>query len=143
MEKDEFATRKQALALKELGFNEHCLATWEKDIKYPQRWDWDFELRNSTNQEDEVECTAPLKQQVFRWFREKYKIQGYIYSSTVRGNTEGTKQFTGYVWNINGIDKPFISTDARDELHDTYDEAEDACIDKLIEIFKQQTNDKD
>jgi len=77
---------------------------------------------------------------VLRWFREKYNIQGYIYSSTVRGNSEKTKQFTGYIWNINGIDMPFISTDARDELHDTYEEAELACLDKLIEIAKNKNN---
>lgn len=75
---------------------------------------------------------------VLRWFREKHNIQGYIYSSTVRGTTEKTKQFTGYIWNINGIDMPFLSTDARDELHDTYEEAELACLDKLIEIVKNK-----
>jgi len=31
---------------------------------------------------------------------------------------------------------PFISTDARDELHDTYEEAELYCLRKLIEIVK-------
>lgn len=130
MEKDEFATRKQALALKELGFNEHCLATWEKDIKYPQRWDWDFELRNSTNQEDEVECTAPLKQQVFRWFREKYNLWSFIHPEVY------SKEWNYHV-------QEWSNTEHWGELWqgdswDTYEEAENACIDKLIEIAKQQ-----
>jgi len=127
MEKDEFVTRKQALALKELGFDEHCLATWEKDIKYPQRWDWDFELRNSTNQEDEVECTAPLKQQVFRWFREKYELYYRI---------SGVKQ-SQYHYSIDYQYKDgkwgMMAGDVT-----TYEEAENACIDKLIEIANSQ-----
>jgi hypothetical protein len=137
----EFVTYKQALALKELGFNN---TPWFGN--QASLYDVNSEHTMYTNYGvmysglSDGYIPAPLKQQVFRWFREKYEIQGYIYSSTVRGNTEGTKQFTGYVWNINGIDKPFISTDARDELHDTYEEAENACIDKLIEIAKQQDN---
>lgn len=129
MEKDEFATRKQALALKELGFNEHCLATWEKDIKYPQRWDWDFELRNSTNQEDEVECTAPLKQQVFRWFRDKHEWYANL-SSWLHEEEIGTyHEFEIYGANQYAHGSvPFK----------TYEEAENACIDKLIEISKEQ-----
>lgn len=130
---NEFVTYEQAIALKELGFNEKCIAYFNES---------DILLKKNVELQDlhPIHTLAPLKQQVFRWFREKYNIQGYIYSSTVRGNKEGTKQFTGYVWNINGINMPFISTDPRDELHDTYEEAENACIDKLIEIAKQQDN---
>ena len=138
MEK-EFAPYELAVKLKDLGFNEPCFGfyledgTWtpasysRKGIVYPSNTDllpgW---------------YTALLFQQAFRWIREKYNIQGYIYSSTVRGNSEKTKQFTGYIWNINGIDMPFLSTDARDELHDTYEEAEVACLNKLIEIIENQ-----
>jgi hypothetical protein len=121
MEK-EFIPYEQALALKELGFNEPCFA-WYGPTGIFNDW-------------DKTDTIAPLYQQAFRWFREKHNIQGYIYSSTVRGNVEKTKQFTGYIWNINGIDIPFLSTDARDELHDTYEEAELECLKKLIEIVK-------
>ena len=118
----EFIQYEQALALKELGFNEPCFA-WYGPTGIFNDW-------------DKTDTIAPLYQQAFRWFREKHNIQGYIYSSTVRGNVEKTKQFTGYIWNINGIDIPFLSTDARDELHDTYEEAELECLKKLIEIVK-------
>ena len=127
--KNEFIPYEQALALKELGFNEPCLACADKEDHY-LKGDIRFNL---------AYCVyTPLFQQAFRWFREKYNIQGYIYSSTVRGNVEKTKQFTGYIWNINGIDMPFLSTDARDELHDTYEEAEQACLLELIEIVKKK-----
>jgi hypothetical protein len=136
MEK-ELVTFEQALALQELGFDEECIfVNVIENGKFAGIYTpTDY---NDFPEQIELEINVPLKQQVFRWFREKYNIQGYIYSSTVRGNKEGTKQFTGYVWNINGIDMPFISTDAIDELHDTYEEAENDCIDKLIEIAKKQ-----
>jgi len=130
----EFVKYEQALALKELGFDEPCFGYWNTNNN-------ELFLDNSNNRtsnDDDRWGSAPLYQQAFRWFREKYNIQGYIYSSTVRGNAEKTKQFTGYIWNINGIDTPFLSTDARDELHDTYEEAESACLDKLIEIIKNK-----
>jgi hypothetical protein len=130
----EFIDYEQALALKELGFDEPCFR-W-----YDERWGDDLQQDKFNTNKDlfmtDLDCSAPLYQQAFRWFREKHDIQGYIYSSTVRGNVEKTKQFTGYIWNINGIDMPFLSTDARDELHDTYEEAEQACLIKLIEIVK-------
>jgi hypothetical protein len=128
----EFITYEQALALKELGFDEPCMAWYDTrkpdvslNTSHYHSGKWNY-LENAVS--------LPLYQQAFRWFRENHDIQGYIYSSTVRGNVEKTKQFTGYIWNINGIDMPFLSTDARDELHDTYEEAESACLDKLIEI---------
>ena len=138
--KNEFIPYEQALALKELGFDEPCLAFWDgknTDAFYFNN------IRDASGdytpfqKHDRLKWFgAPLFQQAFRWFREKHNIQGYIYSSTVRGNVEKTKQFTGYIWNINGIDIPFLSTDARDELHDTYEEAELACLIKLIELVK-------
>ena len=129
----EFISYEQALALKELGFDEPCFGYYNID---PQLKTPAFNMVKPF--EHEWCLPTPTYSQAFRWFRQKYNIQGYIYSSTVRGNSEKTKQFTGYIWNINGIDMPFISTDARDELHDTYEEAEVACLNKIIEICKEK-----
>jgi hypothetical protein len=135
-----------ALMLKELGFDEPCFGNYRKvQVTYAKTGDSSNSLpyldimqftMNYNEHNSEYDASAPTFSQAFRFFREKYNIQGYIYSSTVRGNAEKTKQFTGYIWNINGIDMPFISTDARDELHDTYEEAELACLIKLIELVK-------
>jgi hypothetical protein len=137
----EFIPYDQALALKELGFDEPCFGYYYtlngKDWNFAEKTEYS-RLDDEMNIGGKFTISAPLYQQAFRWFREKHNIQGYIYSSTVRGNVEKTKQFTGYIWNINGIDIPFLSTDARDELHDTYEEAELACLIKLIEICKKQ-----
>ena len=140
--KNEFIPYEQALALKELGFDEPCLAFYWITGKFYITAEYHnyvgFHKQNQLGDYNYDSISAPTFSQAFRWFREKYNIQGYIYSSTVRGNAEKTKQFTGYIWNINGIDMPFLSTDARDELHDTYEEAELACLKKLIEIVKNK-----
>ena len=137
----EFIPYEQALALKELGFDEPCFGFYNHQgilILMNQEDELNIQVYKNSYVKLGKQYSAPLYQQAFRWFREKHNIQGYIYSSTVRGNVEKTKQFTGYIWNINGIDIPFLSTDARDELHDTYEEAELECLKKLIEIVKQK-----
>jgi len=135
----EFIPYEEALALKELGFDEPCFGYYIETKEWmPASYSKQETVYPSNKDLLPDWVTAPLYQQAFRWFREKYNIQGYIHSSTVRGNAEKTKQFTGYIWNINGIDMPFLSTDARDELHDTYEEAELACLKQLIKIVKEK-----
>jgi len=71
----EFCSYEQALALKELGFDEECMAGYDKEdntlyIAY---------LINAGVQfNSHYYDKAPLKQQVFRWFREKYELIGLI-----------------------------------------------------------------
>ena len=63
MEK-EFVTYEQALALKELGFDEPCFGYYD-------------EGGNLYTEMVEV-LKAPLYQQAFRWFREKYGLYSCI-----------------------------------------------------------------
>ena len=122
MEK-EFVTYEQALALKELGFDEMCLGYYTYDfIGYnPNPY---FELGQSpfhmgiTPQS----VKAPLKQQVFRWFREKYELNHIIIKAK------------SWFCLINGVNYQQQFT--------TYEEAENAAIDKLIELAKQQEDEK-
>jgi len=68
---------------------------------------------------------APTKSQVFRWFREKY---GLI--TSIRHNKfpdmSGKQYYFEYEYKNSY------------ERYITYEEAENACIDKLIEIAKQK-----
>jgi hypothetical protein len=125
----EFISYEQALALKELGFDEPCFGYYNID---PQLKTPAFNMVKPF--EHEWCLPAPTYSAAFRWFREKYGLQGYIYSTTVRGKKDGDRHFSDYCWNINGIDMPFMKTDARDMERVTYEEAELACLDKLIEI---------
>jgi hypothetical protein len=118
--KNEFVTYEQALALKELGFDEQCFGGYAKDDKtlyigydaeFGEHFFRDFYIR------------APLKQQALRWFREKYKIRFFI-QSAMADSGEYFKLL-------------FPNGEQRGRAYDTYEEAENACIDKLIEIAKQ------
>ena len=120
----EFIPYEQALALKELGFYEDCLG-----IYYIQTWNNNkpvLELDLSI----EYTCitiNAPLYQQAFRWFREKYKIFSYIMTEYSYGGNIST-------YHINGLHQSNISKGN----FKTYEEAELECLKKLIEIVKEK-----
>jgi hypothetical protein len=117
MEK-EFVNYNQAVALKELGFSEICLAHyWENLFYYKTTFYQPATMPNSPES-----CLAPLKQQVFRWFREKYELFSFVFIFDGRFGYETYKE------GVSQINDSF----------DTYEEAENACIDKLIELVKQQ-----
>ncbi len=101
----EFVTHEQALALKELGFE------WKHFENY----------RTSFGH-----IKIPLKQQVFRWFREKYNLSVYI---TDRLHCVYDRELWKCV-----VDDVYYGS----MTFDTYEEAENSCIDKLIEISKQK-----
>jgi hypothetical protein len=137
MEK-EFVPYEQALALKELGFNEECLSTYTWDgFKY------DVLTHISENQaviksrlninNDKYTCSAPLYQQAFRWFREKYNFIGTILGDGFNGELKGyyysvTEQ--GWINYYESIDD--------EKWYDTYEKAELECLKKLIEIVKNK-----
>jgi len=117
MEK-EFVTYEQALALKELGFDDECCGYYSDNILYI------YEIENKNLCNGAIVCA--LKQQVFRWFREKRNLIGLIES----GYDNGINMFSYVIWR--GSFDNWI-----DIYWDTYEEAENACIDKLIEITKE------
>lgn len=121
----EFVGYEEALALKELGFNELCFGyfhyIYKKDlIVYPIKG-----CVNSALLEKEV--SAPLFQQAFRFFREKYQIECYIKSLYEQ------KENKGFYF---GLDD-YKSRDFYSKTYVSYEEAELACLKKLIEIAKK------
>lgn len=136
--KNEFVTYKQALALKELGFDDYAF-NWYSTNKHPSLIAGIFLTINSSEPLYSSEMhkigiwkiKAPLKQQVFRWFREKYGWYANL-SSWIHEEELGIYHEFEIYGNPNGV--------YGDGKYDTYEEAENACIDKLIEILKQQDN---
>lgn len=120
--KREFVSYKQAVVLRELGFSEQSFLEYDKEGRINNKWG----IGN---------IPAPLKQQVFRWFREEYDLLPNIWSGKIN------HIFYGY--DILHIKKQrFVVNNTElgggDCDYDTYEEAEDACIDTLIELAKQQ-----
>ena len=75
-----------ALALKKLGFKDDCLAEWQHlesgcTLVIDEEEDRIFDVPVLSG-----EIPAPLYQQAFDWFREKYNIHAYILRDEMRSN---------------------------------------------------------
>mgnify|MGYP006935503989 CR=1 FL=1 len=119
----EFVPYAQALALKELGFDESCIATIDQ-TEY-------LHIKGTKNHPrgsmmyDTIDC--PLYQQAFRWFREKYGFKSWI-----QEHTNDT-----FIYEI----RPHVLSHYKEGeiyVYTTYEEAELACLKKLIEIVKNE-----
>ena len=79
---NEFIPYNEALALKKLGFNtptrDFYRITGSGPFAYVDYVDWNNDKEQKTAG-DMTYVSAPLYQQAFRWFREKYKIEGEVH----------------------------------------------------------------
>ena len=121
MEK-EFIPYEQALALKELGFDEPCFGYYQENNNSINKL-----IQKKQKKQDEFSELAPLYQQAFRWFREKYKLQAEI---LWRGDMNCFCYKTG---NFKRGSHDFSKDDYK-----TYEEGQLECLKKLIEIVKEK-----
>lgn len=119
----EFVSYEQALSLKELGFDEECFAWYN----YGELLEFGNDHILDMYAGEDKKPVAPLKQQVFRFFREKYN---YNHSIIFHKHPFGTND---YQYMILLEDDEYVEVN-----FNLYEEAENACIDKLIEIAKQK-----
>jgi hypothetical protein len=123
----EFLQYTEALALKELGFDEECIATFT-DSKLMVHGKESLDsikgsgLHNRHLGTSGRIITAPLFQQCWRWFREKYQISPTIHCMSEQGNS-----WKYHIPNEGG-EKDFL----------TYEEAELECLKQLIKIVKDE-----
>ena len=132
--KNEFIPYEQSLELKELGFDEPCFGKIYADggseqLSYP--------YKNSDQIGKVTSCSAPLYQQVFRWFREKYNLRGFI------GFRPNVKQFDCHVYDMSLSGKEYVKQRTYEEFQKdpkfgTYEEAELECVKELISIVKNK-----
>jgi hypothetical protein len=130
MEK-EFVPYELALELKQLGFDEPCISHYtvygkfSNDYSAPRKYNSEFELGSY--------ISAPLYQQAFRWFREKHNLNGIL------NHYPNTKLWDFSVHDLTWSGKEFIEyvkKEDRSVKYPTHEEAELACLKKLIEIVK-------
>lgn len=119
-----FVSYEQAQKLRSLGFDEECLARycviteWEKptgEIK--------LQLFSDATTKDRFLVKAPLYQQVFDWFREK-GLHSWIYQSN------------RYRFHYTILKDGRYVKDDSDAIH--YQEARQACLEKLIQIVEDE-----
>ena len=121
MEK-EFIGYSEALALKELGFNEPCFGLYAPPSKT-------VFLHHYGLLSAKEQILAPLYQQAFRWFSKKHRIEGWVQPFL---SLEPRKCEARY-WDGGKTPCEGISIG----VYDTYEEAELECLKKLISIVKQ------
>lgn len=121
--KEQFVPYEQALELKELGFDEECLALYQSNrnnkpiININNKINIEVLLSGKIKNEDVQYLTkAPLWQQAFDWFRKEhnlhYSILGFEYwvGEKIGGFPTGVAK--------------------------SYEEAREECLKKLIELCK-------
>ena len=127
-ENREFIPYEQALELKELGFDEECIAYHHTTLSSS---DVDLVLGKTHNRfyhlvgiPEDFNTLAPLYQQAFRWFDDNTDYIGFIVPSV--------EEF-GFTYEIhNGFDVNVSEEEAYPFRH----QAELACLKKLIEVVK-------
>ena len=112
----------QALDLKELGFDEPCFKGYTEEYKTLINFSNTHTNTSVKNALPTKSFTAPLYHQTFRWFREKHDLDSHVY----RPNEK--LKIWGYNTTLHVNVTPFK----------TYEEAELACLKKLIEIIKNK-----
>ena len=155
MEK-EFVPYEQALALKDLGFDEPCIGYYESTYGKDKVIIDNSGLITNTNfskvfNETRFRLVAPTFSQAFRFFREKHNIVHSIDWMT----RSGGEYPSGYIVHFRGINENILpiynimlnedniivlnNTELPGyEVFPTYEEAELSCLKKLIEMVKNK-----
>lgn len=110
--KNEFVPYDIALAMKELGFDEACFGWYSGAGMHT------LAIETSKNSEGWLlgkNCSAPLYQQAFRWFRDELKDSAF----------EPYDMVKHYSYNMKV----------------SWEKAQDACLRKLIEIVKEKRDE--
>ena len=129
----EFIPYNLALELKELGFDEPCFGYWNID---PQLKTPAFNMVKPF--EHDWCLPAPLYQQAFRWFREKYNWQHSIDPTADQHSHQ--LGYNYWIWNSKTGEEHHTMPKNRpsgDWEYETHEEAELECLKKLIQIEKK------
>lgn len=122
--KEQFIPYELALRVKKLGFDGVCFGYYRSKDNLQL-----FDKRSIVGSNIDIYkfsyTKAPLWQQIFDWFREKYELPNWIYESTGEWYF---KIVQGDFWiQHQGI------------IFKSYEEARQACLEKLIEIVKNKS----
>jgi hypothetical protein len=123
LEKD-FAPHPEALELKQLGFDEPCFKFYiETGELIPASYSKEGTVYPANSDLLPEWTASPTYSQAFRWFREKH---GMVFN------------LVGSVYYYPSVAFVFVDGSSEIELgeYDNYEEAELACLRKMIEIVK-------
>jgi hypothetical protein len=119
--KKEFIPYQPSLDMKGLGFDEPCFAYYDNALQ--------IRLCSFEKMSNKGFVSAPTFSQSFRFFREKYGLEGVI---------QQAEDFTWYKWKISQYNEDGKKYVADWYEYKAYEEAELACLIKLIEIANEK-----
>jgi hypothetical protein len=152
----EFVSYEIAVEVRELGFNEPCFTTYDLECKLRNPFDYakseydlhlpyiedtkewihnsELTIQNFNGPVSLYErfVTAPLYQQVVRWFIDKHNLYGIIIPTVTMDWTFKTMNVVKGIVEV----PPYNHVDAGD--YNSREEAEQACLIKMIEIVKNK-----
>jgi hypothetical protein len=132
----EFIPYELALRMKQLEFDEECLAIYSnanpKTGLYTLK-KYRLKLIKQASQKDKG-VKAPTFSQAFRWFREKH-----FYISYVCAPYKEHDEFYFRIRHIGDVINEGQLESCESQVYNTYEEAELACLEKLCEIIEQKT----
>jgi hypothetical protein len=128
----EFVPYEPSLALKELGFDEPCFKGYTEEYKTLIAFSNTHTNTSVRNTLPTKPFTAPLFQQAFGWLLKEHNLYAIIIPTITMHWTFKTMTV------IEGMVEapPYKHVDAHD--YATQEEAELACLKKLIEIVKEK-----
>ena len=137
----EFVPYEESLALKELGFDEPCNTCYDK-LEMVASYGasvFDYKNYNTTG----YMVSRPTFSQSFKWFREKYKLHYSIDYESSQHDHKWGYNYTIYNYNqVVKTNEEYIQSNpiapAGEWVYETHEEAELACLKKLIEIANEQ-----
>lgn len=138
---NEFITYDLAVKLKALGFDEPCMGVYYGDVE-----DIQFTLNVRETQYYAQKgykngVLAPLYQQAFRWFIDKHGLHIHMCPEFYKDGINYCWQILWYLpkdkWTDSNVHGGTMFYGDNHE-YPTKEEAENACIDKMIEIVKNK-----
>jgi len=139
MENKDFVEYEEALELKQLGFDEPCLKFYATE-KLVLGLDTDNGDTNSKlSQYNPLFISAPTYSQAFRWFRENYELEVVFSPDSFNKEELKLRQYKIISYSKKWVLEKYVDQShwTRKGCFKTYEEAELACLKKLIEIVKQ------
>ena len=149
----EFITYEQSLDLKELGFDEPCFGYYvDGELRgvnlgieelngiepYYQRFGFHTLSNHNIDNPNKIVVTTPTYSQAFRWFREKHDLHSHISLGISYEQDISGLSYDEYVFVIEGINKLDYDNYGEEPFYKTPEEAELACLIKLIETVKNK-----
>ncbi len=137
----EFVPYKESLVLKDLGFNEMCITSYDDKGRLNSIFNMDYDdiedevymddtpeelwCYNSTNGSGYI--AAPLYSQAFEWFRVKHKLDSYCRTVDDTGSS---------YWKISKLYEDG-NVKGYSNFSSTYEEAQLKCLQELIKMVSE------